>query len=527
VSALDTHNIDSHSPNSENTAVPASSSHSRVSIVFVVFAIVIASADNFADPDLWMHIFVGKLIVGSGHIPSLDLFSYSAAGMPWRNHEWLSQVILALAYENLGVIGLKLLKLICAGVMVFALKRGLEQTHVLTRVHRIILLLTAAAIATQMQFRPQLFTFAMMAIVMATIGSEVYRGKARLWPLIPLFALWANLHGGFVAGIGAMVVAATVLIVQDLRTGEYPSRGLRLGVVAILAALATLLNPFGIEIWSRTFHSVSDPLIRLIINDWISLPGMLANEWHTSKASLLQDVLPLALFAVFVCSIALAPSFDDAPMLAVAALFVCGAFLVARNVALAVIAMAIPAANHLGLAISKRSDNAATELQPPAAIALLICGVVVLVVAGRVFKNRLPSQDRMPAAAVAFMRRQGLNGNILNEYEWGNYLVWHLAPENRVFIDGRAELVYPDSVIRDYARFYYALDGGNELLGKYPHNFVLVKPETGAYRVVSTDRDWKPIYRDSLAVLFAPASSPIAEVRDVSAKGDIGRSYFP
>ena len=68
-----------------------------------MLSIALATADNFADPDLWMHILTGQAILRTGHIPRFDTYSYSAAGMPWHNHEWLAQVALAVSYAHLGV----------------------------------------------------------------------------------------------------------------------------------------------------------------------------------------------------------------------------------------------------------------------------------------------------------------------------------------------------------------------------------------------------------------------------------------
>ena len=106
----------------------------------VVLSIALATADNFADPDLWMHILTGQAILRTGHIPRFDTYSYSAAGMPWHNHEWLAQVALALFYTHLGVIGRKLLKLVCASITILALAIGISATRASSRTQRLTLI---------------------------------------------------------------------------------------------------------------------------------------------------------------------------------------------------------------------------------------------------------------------------------------------------------------------------------------------------------------------------------------------------
>jgi hypothetical protein len=241
----------------------------------VVLSIALATGDNFAEPDLWIHMLTGQTILRTGHIPRFDTYSYAAANMPWHNHEWLSQVALAFCYAHLGVFGLKLLKLLCASVLVVSLAVGISATGAAARVQRLTLIFSGVAISTQMQFRPQLFTFMMIAVVVASLAVEVYRGRATLWPLIPMFALWANFHGGYIVGLGAMGIAAAVLFIQGFGDARRMASAWRLGLVALGCAAATIFNPFGVGLWTGVFHSVGDPLVRQIVSDWMPLPKLM------------------------------------------------------------------------------------------------------------------------------------------------------------------------------------------------------------------------------------------------------------
>ena len=493
----------------------------------------LATADNFADPDLWMHILTGQTILRTGHIPRYDTYSYSAAGMPWHNHEWLAQVALAFFYTHLGVIGLKLLKLACASTTILALAIGISATRASSRTQRLTLIITAVALATQMQFRPQLFTFMMLSIVMTLIAIEVYQGGATLWPLIAMFALWANLHGGYTIGLGALIIAVAVLFIQGLQDTGRKTSARRLAMVTLGCAGATLVNPFGVSLWTNVAHSVSDPLIRQIVADWVPLPTTLLHLWQESKPELLQYVAPLLLFASFVAAIAMAPEREDAALVAIATILIGSAFYAARNVALAVIALAIPLARHATLALEpapaiKLGDRlgyvgprrpTVSNGPPPAPLAICALAVALL---GGTFTNRLNTWKPVPTGAVAFMQRRGLHGNILNQFEWGEYLVWHLGNDSRVFIDGRCELVYPDSLLRQYAIFFYGLEGADNLLDAFPHDFVLISPHTKGYEVVRKDGRWHLLYSDASAALFARTALPIE-----APAGNVARTYFP
>ena len=149
------------------------------------------------------------------HLTFHDPYSYSAPGHLWLNHEWLSELALASAYDFGGVVGLKLMKFACSAVVVVSLGFALAETDTPIVLQLTILLLAAVALAPQMQFRPQLFTFVMISALSALLTKYTYRGRVRrLFVSIPMLGLWANLHGGFVVGLAAL---ATLLVSIRLR----------------------------------------------------------------------------------------------------------------------------------------------------------------------------------------------------------------------------------------------------------------------------------------------------------------------
>ena len=90
------------------------------------------------------------------------------------------------------------------------------------------------------------------------------------------------------------------------------------------------------------------------------------------------------------------------------------------------------------------------------------------------------------------MKENRLSGNIMTDFGWGEYVIWHMAPASKVFIDGRYDTVYPASVIDDYLAFNYGEAGAKDFLTRYPHDFVLLSPnDEAALDEVSRARTWK------------------------------------
>jgi hypothetical protein len=141
---------------------------------------------------------------------------------------------------------------------------------------------------------------------------------------------------------------------------------------------------------------------------------------------------------------------------------------------------------------------------------LTLAGAMAL--GGGVFSRSLALDRAYPSAALAFMNAQRLHGNVLSEFGWGEYLIWHTAPEDKVFIDGRYDTVYPFKVIGDYLEFYFDQPGASAVLQSYPHDFVLIGLDAPAHRLMERRGDWKLIYRDGDALLYALASGPAADL---------------
>ena len=99
--------------------VPTASSLVFVRVTLLAFVAVVVTSTK-ADPDLWGHLRFGldMLADGSLHATDPDLFSSDRV---WINHEWLAELLMALAYSLAGPTGLALLKLAVIAGIVFIL----------------------------------------------------------------------------------------------------------------------------------------------------------------------------------------------------------------------------------------------------------------------------------------------------------------------------------------------------------------------------------------------------------------------
>lgn len=492
----------------------------------LLLAIVIADAFQAADPDLWGHLRFGQLLL-TGHPGRLDPFNYSAPGHTWLHYTWLFEVVVAWLYAHLGVIGLKLLKFACTAALVSFVALALAETGAESMVQLAVLLLTSIALTLGMQFRPQMFDFAFVSAIVWLLARDNYRHVAPLWVTIPMFVLWSNLHPGFFVGLAALGIYGVASALADVRAGRGIGRGIRLGVIVMLGAAATLANPLALESWKSIIVTLRDPLIPQVMGDCRPILTRLATSHFPSVISLYCGYA-LFLMCALAILLVIVPAAGDLPMIAVAALMSAAALDATRNVSFAAIAIAPVLARRLGILASRGARAAELSAQRgwnrevvPALLA------IALMVMSGLFSPRLRDALPPPAGALAFMDAHRLSGNILNEFVWGEYLIWHCAPRCHVFIDGRFDLVYPIPVIVDYVHFADGDDAAAHVLASYPHDFVLIETESRACQFMTGQPGWKLIYRDENAALFARAGSQASNIAPTPVIGHPGASYFP
>ena len=240
---------------------PAPRGDARIALMVLAVGLFL-SARSVADPDLWGHVRYGQDMLSSGQCVMADHYSYLSAGVPWINHEWLSEVTFAAVFNTLGPPGLLGLKALILLALLGLLYRHLRAQDVPALAAGAIVLMVAYTITIGSRtIRPQLFTYLFFLLVLLAIHkADAGRGTRRvptcgcgsraLWFIPPIIALWANFHGGFLSGLGILVVWAGVRVTETVwaavreRSPWVKPCG-RIALPVLVSLLATLVNPYG------------------------------------------------------------------------------------------------------------------------------------------------------------------------------------------------------------------------------------------------------------------------------------------
>jgi len=234
------------------------------------------------------------------------------------------------------------------------------------------------------------------------------------------------------------------------------------------------------------------------------------------------------LWVGLVLSLILRPDAADLPLVLVATVVSVAALKSVRNVPFAAMACAISVSYHLGSLLDSRSGASRPHRKVPYSAQYALALTALLLTNRELVSSQLPTDMRYPSSAVDFMKQSGLRGNVLVYFCWGEYLIWHLAPDFKVFFDSRYDMVYPSRVTEDYLAFYWGLPGADRVLSDYPHEFVLFPTTEKVYDRMVKTVGWKLLYRDADAALFGRTGSGAHGLSKSAIIGNVPRvQYFP
>lgn len=464
-----------------------------------------------ADGDVARHLRIGSDILRTGHLPTRDTFSFSRAGEPFLPFEWGSEVLYGAAHRLAGIPGVG----VFAGLTIATTATLLVMFLVRLGAEPFLALLAGwvAAANSLIHFiaRPHLFTLLAALALWYLLERGTWRSVAFIFPL---FALWANLHGGFVYGFVMIAVYTAGSVAEWLLAGRDPewlTRAKRYGTALGVAVLGSLLNPFGPRLLEHVFGFLggSTYLREQIAEFW-------SPNFHTFTGKIFLLTL-IGLLGVLLLS----RRRLNGPRLFLLGTGIAFALLAQRNISLFAVTAVPAVALHLDAdwrslrsgtfrrvrrAMAARETAAASGLWAAAAAA----GVVWLALASGTMGSRrfLPagfSPDVFPVEAVRQLRARVPSGRVFADLVWGGYLryAW---PEQKVFVDPGTDHYGPE-IVRDQLRISRLEPGWRDTLRQWGFDTLLVPADSPLANALSRERGWQIWYCDGTAVVARRTSA--------------------
>ena len=513
-------------------------------IVFL-FARMEGVKTMLGDGDTGWHIRTGEWILSNGRVPTQDVFSFTKAGAPWYAWEWLWDACFAWVYHHGGLASVVMVNiaLICLTfVLLFRLlRRHCENPFIAMAVTS----LACATSALHWLARPHLITM-LFVVILFFVLDRVREGRTRWLLVLPFFTiLWTNLHGGFfveliiLGGYAAGEIAAALLAADTERRRGLVRHATLYAVTTACCALATLVNPYTYHLHLHIYQFFSEPYHIQNISEYQSI------SFHGGSALNLEAMLLLgALTAVWFA----VKRRDFVPAVLIAgwghlALFA------ARNIPLFAIVSAPFVAQALQEMLSslerapvadwlRRSlagfRNTAVEFQQTdrlwrlhAISATAVAVLTLLITNANAGKKLKPEYDpeRYPAKALSVLRADP-GSRIFADDEWGDYLLFQLYPGHKVFVDGRDDF-YGQDFEQKYLDEIEVKYDWERYLNEYKVDTVVLSPKSALATVIKESGHWRPIYDDTVAIVFKAAPEQTREHQQLSTAVSSGKNRDP
>ena len=446
---------------------------SRLAPLYVAAAaFAIAVSLPGGDPDTYWHLASGKWMVEHGQLLRADVFSSTVNGAPYSVGEWLGELGIYGSYVLGGWAGIALLRATLVAIGAFFI------TKVALRAAPAPFALAITALALALSEitwtdRPQLFTFALFPLLLELLMAA-RAGRTRLLFVVPpLILLWTNLHGGYALGLALAAIFAAEAVLT--RRNAIP-----FAAAAVLALAASFIDPGSLGLGAAAAHATSPP--RFIVEE--APPDVLRPAGFV-----------FALFGLATLGLALARGGTLLDALLLVPLFWLG-LSAQRHMPY----FALAATPYIAGGLSElwwRWRPASRFALPRPVIVGVGAGLVAMVAASIATAPFAPIETQYPTAARAQLA--GTSGNLLNEYDWGGYLIWRV-PERPVFIDGRLFLFLPD-VLTDYEEMVFMRPAWRDRLDRHAIAQVLLRPDRPLVAALR-DLGWTVISEDKTALLM-------------------------
>jgi hypothetical protein len=473
------------------------------------------------DPGLGWHLRIAdKMWEDRGFIYQ-EPFCYPTAGQPCVTQAWLGDIALRLIYGWGGLNGVAVLAALCIALTMRLLYTRMTLDGVNWVVAAFWCFLAALGTSPAWTARPNLFTFPALVLV-AGLCERFYSGaisaRETLW-LLPIFLLWPNLHGGFLAGVFVLVITYLVTGFSAFGSPEPDQRVLARKQLRWWTVLGvglfgmTLINPYGIKLLLWNMWFVTDPFLQTKSNtEWFP-PDFTQPGWF--RIELLVLLFP-ALAVLSRRRISLLA-------LALGVVWLHFGLTTSRYSPLWVV-IVVPTLANLSIQIpwleravatlvSRRSADVqawlvTTPARSPCFFSIVFAGCLLLAspwmgnLAGH-------NQDLIPSRSLDKLLQIYRGERVFHLASWGGYLTWHgwnLEPRFKTWIDDRID-IHGRAHTEKYRAILNGKPGWEVLLSDDRVDLICIPPDVPLATQVRASPAWRLIHDDDKVMIFRRIST--------------------
>lgn len=471
-------------------------------IVFFAATIFNLFFNAEVDNDLWWHLKIGQDILATHLIPKTDIYSFTAFGEKVVDHEWLAEYITASVVSVFGYPGILLIKYL-AGISTLCFFVLLLSLYNLTIFECLPIVLLAATIFSKgFAPRSQIYTYLIFSALQyifckwhVALKNNAITNNTNIIYVIALsllFAIHANLHGGFLLCIISFAIFIGVCMLQRYFSIIFGLSSL------LLAFAATLFTPYGIGLYLYIFgeltryHPVTEwQPVSFLEKDNITLGiylliliFLIIRNYKTLFRSFPKEATAWQILIIGMTVISGLKYQRHTPLIPLSSACLLGWFVALEHEALI-----------------KFTKHITIKGKALISIALIIFSFLQLV--------KFTKSDHLnpwfykidyPVNATTFINSNFSKGNLVLPLEWGGYNLFHLGPKIKLSLDGRLATVYSEEIVDKTFAILLEKGGWQNTLNEIKADLIL--SHAGTLTHIDTLSDWRKIFEDEVSVVY-------------------------
>jgi len=486
------------------------------------------------DGDTGWHIRTGDYILAHHSVPQQDLFTFTKSNEPWFAWEWLADILFAYVHGIWGVKAVALvggIALCGAATIVFCRMLWSGGNLFLSLV---VALLSNGATLVHFLARPHVFTFLLLAISMWLLARDRRNQDRVVWLLVPITALWVNVHGGFLALLVCLGITVAGYVLGWLfvdRESNLPFVK-RYTALAAACSLATLVNPYGYRLHMHiagylqssfvldTVEEFQSPKFRgenmlqfeVLLFAGIAIAGMLL-----AKRRFVDALLILFWAQASLTSVRHAPIFVivSAPILVEELTENWNRWSRSKS-----------RQSLAGILRDLGSEFSGGALRPTIWAPVMLLGLTLSMANGST--DMWPEDFPKATFPIAIIDQYNTRlapvtspmPRIFTSDQWADYLTYRFYPRLKIFVDGRSDLFGPD-LGKEYVHVASGHSDWEDLLTKYRIDTALVPVDWPLAELLKRSPEWRLLKADKLAILYerrSPVLTPVLMKSEGSAE---------
>ena len=458
------------------------------------------------DGDVGWHIRTGQYILAHHAVPSRDLFSFSKPDAPWFAWEWLSDVVLAGLFQLGAFKAITLAAGALIAVYATVLLRHALWLGANALVAALLTLLAVGASSMHFLARPHLFTLLLLPACLWVVEADSRRNTRLVWLLIPVAVLWTNLHGGFFMFLACLaLVVAGHAIEAWLGRPRWPLV-LRHGALLAGCALASLLNPYGIQLHAHIVEYLRSDWIRNTIQEFqaptfrsegqLQFEALLIAGLVVTGFLLRKQRVGEALCVLFLAHASLL-SVRHAPLYAAVAAPLVGAQL---SEWWRLWAERLPRASAIRI-LGQLGEDLVPVFRRNTFWPALVIVVLACLDAPLKWPHDFPSEN-FPVDMIHANAGLLQSGRLLTTDQWGDYIIYAFYPKQKVFVDGRSDF-YGSKLGGEYLHLTQGAYDWSAILDRYQFQVALLPVDLPLTALLKVEPGWRVVSDDHHTLLLA------------------------